>query len=115
MNPKMNPKPNLKTASLVSLIVAGSLVSVAQAGVTTAQKLETCRAAIELAYSSGDELPGVRLQAVRKGGKQLKLWVDTPEGDGLSVFCDVDRSSGDLIALNPPQKMAPALAQSQSD
>lgn len=111
----MNPKMNLKTASLVSLVVFGSLVTNAEAGATTAQKLETCRAAIEIAYASGDEVPGVRLQAVRKGGKQLKLWVDTPEGEGLSVFCDVDRSSGDLIALDPPHKLAPALAQSQGD
>lgn len=106
---------NLTKASLVSLIVYVGLVTNAEAGATTAQKLETCRAAIEIAYSSGDEIPGVRLQAVRKAGKQLKLWVDTPDGEGLSVFCDVDRSSGDLIALNPPHKLAPALAQSQSD
>ena len=100
---------------LVTLIVFGSLAPTAFAGATTAQKLETCRAAVELAYGNGEAIPGVRLQAVRKGGKQLKLWVETPEGEGLSVFCDVDRSTGDLVALTPPSKPAADLALQQNN
>ena len=102
-------------ATLISLIAFGGFVPAAFAGATTAQKLETCRAAIEIAYGSGDEIPGVRLQAVRKAGKQLKLWVDTPEGEGLSVYCEVDRSTGDLVALNPPHKRDSELALQQNN
>jgi len=101
--------------TLISLVALASLTPSAFAGATTAQKLETCRAAIEIAYANGDEVPGVRLQAVRKAGKQLKLWVDTPEGEGLSVYCEVDRSTGDLVALNPPHKPSSELALQQNN
>ena len=106
---------NLVHTSLISLIVYGSVVSVAAAELTTAQNFETCRSAAEVAFGNAEENASVRLEGVRKSGKQLRLRVFTPEGEGLAVLCDVDKKSGDLIALNPPHKLAPELALRQND
>ena len=105
----------LFNTSLISLFVLGSVVSVASAEVTTEQNFETCRSAAEVAFGSVDEKADVRLEGVRKSGKQLRLRVFTPEGEGLAVLCDVDKKTGELIALNPPQKLAPELALRQND
>ena len=104
------------TTGLVTLIAFGGLVSAASAaGATTAQKFANCAAAAEVAFGTADEKANVSLQGVRKAGKQLRLRVSTPEGEGIAVLCDVDRSSGELLALTPPHKAGTELALSQDD
>jgi hypothetical protein len=93
--------------TVLFLAIAGSLVSTAGADQSTAQKLSSCRAEAEVVYGSADEPATVRLEGVRKGGSQLRLRVYTPEGDGLNVLCDVDRKTGELIALTTSSKLNP--------
>ena len=100
---------------LIAGLVIGGLASVAVADVTTAQKFETCSAAAEVAYGTDDAKPIIRLQGVRKAGKQLRLRVSTPEGEGIAVLCDVDRTTGELLALTPPSKHAADLALQQNN
>lgn len=98
----------LMTAGLLSL--SGSL-----AAATTLEAFETCKNEAEVAWGSVDEKAEVRLDGVRKNGKQLRLRVFTPEGEKLAVLCNVDRRSGAVVSMDPPATPAATGALLSSD
>ncbi len=96
---------NTRSALLLSsALLAAGLLSPAWAASSTAAAFEQCRAAAEVAYGSADEPADVRLDGVRKSGKQLRLQVFTPEGDQFVALCNVNRKTGELVSMDPPAR-----------
>ena len=93
--------------TLLCLAIGGSLVSAVGADQSTSQKFSSCRAEAETVYGNANEPVRVRLEGVRKAGTQLLLRVYTSAGEGLNVRCDVDRKTGELIALTTSSKLNP--------
>lgn len=87
---------------LPALALTIAMLSPAWAATTTAEAFEKCREVAEVAYGSGDALADVRLDGVRKSGKQLKLRVFTPDGEQINASCNVNRKTGELVSIDPP-------------
>jgi len=89
---------------MLSLAMLAGLLSVSSglAAASTLESFETCKSEAEVAYGSVDQRAEVRLDGVRKSGKQLRLRVFTPEGEKLTVSCNVDRRSGEVVSMDPP-------------
>lgn len=92
------------TRPVLGLLMLAGLLSVSNglAAATTLESFETCQSEAEVAWGSVDEKAEVRLDGVRKNGKQLRLRVLTPEGEKLAVLCNVDRRSGEVVSMDPP-------------
>lgn len=102
---------SLNKVSVPNLLLLGVLLGMgatgtAWAATTTAEAFEQCRLAAEVAYGSADENAEVRLDGVRKSGKQLRLKVFTPEGEQFNAFCTVNRKTGQLVSMDPPGRPA---------
>ncbi|HET6565394.1 MAG TPA: hypothetical protein VFG52_08275 [Xanthomonadales bacterium] len=87
---------------LPGLLLGLAMVNTASAATTTAQAFEQCREVVEVAFGSADELADVRLEGTRKSGRQLRLRVFTPAGEQVSVQCNVNRKTGELVSIDPP-------------
>lgn len=66
-----------------------------------AENFATCRAEAELLYGSNGEAARVRLDDIRRSGKELRLRVVTPAGDSFTAVCEVNRRTGELVSLDP--------------
>ncbi|HLF31262.1 MAG TPA: hypothetical protein VI566_09605 [Xanthomonadales bacterium] len=93
--------------TLLCVAIGGSLISAAGADQSTAEKFSSCRAEAEVVYGNASEPASVRLEGVRKAGTRLLLRVYTPEGEGLNVYCDVDKKTGELVVLSASGKLNP--------
>ncbi|MDZ4731567.1 MAG: hypothetical protein SH820_16680 [Xanthomonadales bacterium] len=105
---------NKRNSSIWNKMVVGSLGLLAGLGVANtslaatsiAQAFETCREHAEVAYGSADQLAEIRLDGVRKSGRQLRLKVFTPAGDQILALCNVNRRTGLLVSIDPPGNLA---------
>lgn len=93
-----------RAIALFAMSVA--LSPAAFAAPSTAENFATCRAEAETLYGNGSEPARVRLDDVRKSGRELQLSVVTPAGETIKAVCSVNRKTGDLVALEP--RPAPA-------
>lgn len=89
------------SATIALFAISIALAPAAFAAPSVAENFETCRAEAEIAYGNGNEAARVRLDDVRKSGRQLLMRVVTPAGESFNAVCEVNRKSGELIALDP--------------
>jgi hypothetical protein len=94
------------TALVLGIAAGLAVTSPDLSASSTQQAFDSCRAEAEVAYGSLEEPAVVRLDGVRKSGKQLRLKVFTPEGEQLIALCNVDRKTGDVVSLDPAGKSA---------
>lgn len=79
------------------------LMPAAWAAPSVAENFDTCRAEAEMLYGTTDRLPRVRLDDIRRSGRELRLRIVTPEGESFDATCEVNRRSGKLLSLEPHQ------------
>jgi hypothetical protein len=99
---------NKVIAASVILLANLALANTSLAATSTAQAFETCREHAEIAYGSADQMAEVRLEGVRKSGRQLRLKIFTPEGEQVLALCNVNRKTGLLVSMDPPGDREPA-------
>jgi len=104
-------RPVLGVFLLAGLLGASNSLAAA----TTQESFNSCKDEAEVAWGSADEKAKVRLDGTRKNGKQIRLRVFTPEGEKLTVLCNVDRRSGEVVSMDPPAAPNPLVALPASD
>lgn len=106
-----------RMGTMLNLAMLAGLLSVSSglAAASTLESFETCQSEAEVAYGSVDQRAEVRLDGVRKSGKQLRLKVFTPEGEKLTVLCNVDRRSGEVVSMDPPARDSESASLPSSD
>jgi hypothetical protein len=92
----------------IMLLAGLSTAGNSWAATSTAEAFASCQSQAEVAYGSADQLAEVRLDGVRKSGKQLRLKVFTPAGEQLNALCNVNRKSGQVVSIDPPAGKAAA-------
>jgi hypothetical protein len=86
------------------LVLGLAFASTGVSASSTQQNFDACKAQAEVAYGSVEEPAVIRLDGVRKSGKQLRLKVFTPDGEQLIALCNVNRKSGEVVSLDPAGK-----------
>ncbi len=93
-------KQNLCRNLLFAAAIMG-IAPAAWAAPSVAENFDTCRVEAELLYGSNGEPARVRLDDMRRSGKELRLRVVTPAGDSFTAVCEVNRRTGELVSLDP--------------
>lgn len=92
---------------LVLGLATGLTVTSPDVSASSTQKaFDSCSEQAEVAYGSLDEPAVIRLDGVRKSGKQLRLKVFTPDGEQFIALCNVNRKSGEVVSIDPAGKPA---------
>lgn len=87
---------------LVLGLAAGLTVTATDVSASSTQKaFDSCREQAEVAYGSVDEPAVIRLEGVRKSGKQLRLKVFAPDGEQFIALCNVNRKSNEVVSMDP--------------
>lgn len=88
---------------IVALAGGAGLVTGAFAGPPVTESFAACRAEAETLYGNDGDGLRVRLDGVRKGGKELRLRVVTGDGQSFNAVCSVGGEPGERVALDPQQ------------
>ncbi|MEJ8566082.1 hypothetical protein [Elongatibacter sediminis] len=78
------------------------------------QLFENCRDEARVLYAQDGESVRVRLDDMRRSGRELQLTVVTPAGETLRAVCRVDRKTAEVLALEAvgsapePERLAAA-------
>ncbi len=91
----------------LTLLAGLSTAGTSWAATSTAEAFASCRSHAEVAYGSGDQLAEVRLDGLRKSGKQLRIKIFTPEGEQINALCNVNRKSGLVVSIETPANTDP--------
>lgn len=88
---------------ILGLAIGLAASGAAAAAPSMAEHFESCREEAQVLYGAVDAPARVRLDDMRRGGRELRLRITTPDGESFNAVCEVNRRTGELLSLTPPR------------
>lgn len=98
--------------SVLAVGITLAAVSAAHAGNKVTEAADACKAEVASMYAVDGEAPRVKFDGTRGVGKSMKMRIRVyPEGASpFNALCQVDRNSGNVVAVTTASDGAPTVA-----